>query len=327
MEIGETFACFGSQCAVAVAGGAQGCHAAQAVARVRGEMLAWHERFTRFEPTSELSALNGDERMTVRASAAMRDFVRAVVAAGERTEGLVDATLLDEVREAGYGGQLGTPLPLGLALRLAPARRPAAANPQSRLGEVSVDETQETVTRPLGVRFDSGGLAKGMMADRLADQLADFDGYAIGCAGDLRIGGRAGASRVVEVTSPFDDSVIASFALACGGIATSGIGKRSWLDGNGRPAHHLIDPGTGRPAYTGIVQVTALASSALDAEIAAKAALLSGLPRAEEWLPDGGALVLDDGSCQVITPAPYLCEGAPSNGAPSNAGFGRGDHV
>src|SRR3954467_9260833 len=57
------------------------------------------------------------------------------------------------------------------------------------------------------------------------------------------------------------------------------------------PAHHLLAPATGRPAFTGLVQVTALAPTALEAEIRAKAALLSGPDRARDWLPDGGGLV------------------------------------
>jgi thiamine biosynthesis lipoprotein len=92
------------------------------------------------------------------------------------------------------------------------------------------------------------------------------------------------------------------YALASGGVATTGIGRRSWLDADGRPAHHLLDPASGRPAFTGIVQVTALAPSALDAELRAKAALLSGPRGARAWLPDGGVIVLDDGSHAIIHP-------------------------
>jgi thiamine biosynthesis lipoprotein len=63
-----------------------------------------------------------------------------------------------------------------------------------------------------------------------------------------------------------------------------------------------LDPATGRPAFTGIVQVTALAPSALLAEIRAKAAILSGPRVAPSWLPDGGVIVFDDGSYKVIEP-------------------------
>ena len=65
-------------------------------------------------------------------------------------------------------------------------------------------------------------------------------------------------------------------------------------DGDGRPAHHLLDPRTGAPAFTGIVQATALAPTAAQAEVLAKAAVLSG-PRASEWLRHGGVVVTDDG--------------------------------
>jgi hypothetical protein len=78
------------------------------------------------------------------------------------------------------------------------------------------------------------------------------------------------------------------------------LGRRSWLDRGGRPAHHLLDPATGRPAFTGLVQVTALAPSALMAEVYAKAAILSGPHGAPAWLPHGGVIMRDDGSHEVL---------------------------
>jgi thiamine biosynthesis lipoprotein len=120
------------------------------------------------------------------------------------------------------------------------------------------------------------------------------------CAGDIAIGGAASPARGVQVESPFDGSTLHTFELARGGAATSGIGRRSWLDAAGAPAHHLLDPATGRAAFTGIVQATALAPSAFEAEVRAKAALLSGPAAAPRWLPDGGAIVLDDGSHRVF---------------------------
>jgi FAD:protein FMN transferase len=91
--------------------------------------------------------------------------------------------------------------------------------------------------------------------------------------------------------------------LAGVGVATSGIGKRSWVDPLGRPAHHLLDPSSGRPAFTGVVQATAIAPTALEAEMRAKAAVLAGPHDAAGWLPHGGLVVLDDGSVQVREPA------------------------
>ena len=228
-------------------------------------------------------------------------LAEAVLTSGERTGGLVDATLVTELEDAGYRTHLeGAPLPLELALRLAPARRPASPSRAAWWREIEVDSASGTVTRPPGVMLDSGGLAKGLFADLLAGELAANASFAIDCAGDVRVGGSAGVPREVHVADPFGGPALHTYTLAGGGAATSGIGARSWLDAELRPAHHLLDPATGRPAFTGVVQATALAPTALEAEIRAKAAVLSGAEHAAAWLPHGGVVVFDDGSHTVL---------------------------
>jgi thiamine biosynthesis lipoprotein len=306
VELTETFPCFGSSCTALVSGSAGQRSAREATEHVRECLLAWHERFSRFLPGSELSRLNEDRRTEVPVSPIMARFAQAVVIAGSVSGGLVDATLIHQIQAAGYGDELNEPLPLRAALRLAPARQTAAPHRRGDWQRVEVNLALNTVTRPPGVKLDSGGLAKGLFADVLAEQLAGHASFAVNCAGDLLVGGAAGVTRPIEVESPFDGSTLHTFRLPRTGVATSGIGRRAWLDANGRPAHHLLDPSTGRPAYTGIVQVTALAPSALMAEIHAKAAILSGPRSARTWLPHGGVIVLDDGSHEVIEPPPLL---------------------
>jgi FAD:protein FMN transferase len=130
--------------------------------------------------------------------------------------------------------------------------------------------------------------------------LSRHEAVVIDCAGDLRLGGSGSTLREVHVASPFDGSVLHTFELARGGVATSGIGQRSWVRDDGRPAHHLLDPRTGEPAFTGVVQATALAPTATEAEALGKAAVLSGPDAAAQWLPHGGVVVLDDGSVRVV---------------------------
>jgi thiamine biosynthesis lipoprotein len=155
-----------------------------------------------------------------------------------------------------------------------------------------------------------------MFADVLGELLAGHAGFAVNCGGDLLVGGNAGLERPIEVESPFDGSIIHVFRERGAGVATSGIGRRSWIGPDGRPGHHLLDPATGRPAFTGIVQVTALAPSALLAEIRAKAAVLAGPRAARRWLPQGGVIVYDDGSHTVIERAPVLSIGRDADGRP-----------
>jgi thiamine biosynthesis lipoprotein len=294
-EAVERFACFGGTCEVRVSGAG----APAAASRARRRLLAWHERFTRFTPDSELSRLNADPRAEVPATPEMLALAAAVAGTGASTGGLVDGTLAAEIAAAGYTSG-GAPLPLALALRLAPARRPAGASPHARWRHVLADADRHVVRRPPGVALDSGGLAKGLFADLLADELAAHPGFVVDCAGDVRLGGEQ--PRPVRVASPFGDAVVHTFPVAAGAAATSGISRRSWLDASGRPAHHLLDPATGAPAFTGVVQATALAPTALEAEARAKAALLSGPAAAAGWLPHGGVVVLDDGSHHVVSP-------------------------
>jgi thiamine biosynthesis lipoprotein len=300
----DAFACFGGSCALYVAGSGSAGTPQQAVAAVRRRLLAWHAQFSRFIAASELSRLNADPADTVAVSPMMAALVQAALDAAWLSGGLVDPTLLDEVERAGYDGDLDGPgSDLRAALAAAPARRPAGPDPEQRWRSIHLDPRRRTVTRPAGVRIDSGGIAKGLFADVLASALAGHDEFVIDCSGDLRVGGRARNQRPIGVASPFDDGVVHTFELRAGAIATSGIGRRSWLDASGRPAHHLIDPATGRPVFTGVVQATALAPDAVTAEMLAKAAVLAGPEQLVAQLPHGGLAVLDDGSTVLVEAA------------------------
>ena len=239
----------------------------------------------------------------------MARFVATAVGAAGATGGLVDPTLVDELESAGYSRDLSwDSLPLPRALLLAPGRAAAQPRAVARWAEIEVDRPARTVTRPPRVRIDSGGIFKGLCGDMLAGVLGRHISFAVDAAGDVRFGGAAGWRRPVRVTSPFDGSLVHVFELVHGAAATSGIGRRSWLGADGRPVHHLLDPATGLPAFTGVVQVTALAPTGVEAEMRSKAALLSGPSAAADWLLDGGVVVLDDGTLQVFEPTAKLVD-------------------
>jgi thiamine biosynthesis lipoprotein len=302
VEQRDTFECFGSRCTVIVAG-AEAADASAAVAAARRRLLDWHEQFSRFVPASELTRLNDDQRETVPVSPMMRRVVEAAIRAARETNGLVDPTLLTQIERAGYGSHFeGEGVPLAAALDRAPARRPGAGAAEASWRRVRTDRRSGTVTRPPGVRIDPGGIAKGVFADELVALLAGHEAVVVDCGGDLRLGGLSAPAREVHVASPFEDAILHTFTLCTGGVATSGIGKRSWATADGGVAHHLLDPATGRPAFTGVVQVTALAPTATEAEALSKAALLRGPADAGGVLVYGGLIVLDDGNYIVLDP-------------------------
>jgi thiamine biosynthesis lipoprotein len=247
---------------------------------------------SRFRADSELSRFNADPRDEVPASALLRGAVAAGLMAAELTEGLVDPTLTPALEAVGYDRTRRHPeLPLAEALQHAPQRKPATADRRAMWARVTV--TDRSIRRPLGVRLDTGGSGKGLAADMLAIRLGQTGRWAVDCGGDLRVCG----TFPIEVPHPFGGHIIETLQLSDGAVATSGIDRRLWLSADGTPRHHLLDPATKQPAWTGIVQATALAPTALEADTLAKAALLSGPAEAGRWLRrHGGLTVNDDGS-------------------------------
>jgi thiamine biosynthesis lipoprotein len=254
-------------------------------------MRDFDRRLSRFNPTSELCALNGNPAETVEISSLMVRFLEAAIDAARISSGLCDPTLVDEIEGAGYRESRAglEPASLTEALADAPPFVPAAPSPDALWRRVTLDPDARTVTRPVGVRFDSGGCGKGLAADMLAGLwrrlLPEHTAFVVDCGGDMRLGELAASDMPYEIDVKARPATPEQIVLKLrgGGVATSGIGNRVWL-GAGGYAHHLLDPSTGRPAWTGVASATALGPTALMAETAAKAALLSG--------PDAGRIVL-----------------------------------
>lgn len=241
---------------------------------------ALEARLTRFDPESELCRLNDDPREVVPASPELRAAVQAALDGAAATGGLADPTLLGALVKAGYDRSLtGRPrADLREALASAPPSRPAA--PQRFAAWRLVRVEGEAIVRPPGVRLDLGGSAKGHAADIAATMLAPYGPCAADLGGDLRVSG----AHEVRVLDPLTGDATATLTLEGDAVATSGIDRRLWWDAGGRPAHHLLDPATNRPAWTGVLSATAKAPAAAQAEALAKAAVLAG--------PSGGRKIL-----------------------------------
>ena len=298
-----TFRAMGSEIRLIVGEG--GLDPVDAVAAAKGFIEDFEQCLSRFRPDSELCALNAYVGDVVPASPLLRDAVAAGIAAAERTGGLVDPTLVGAIEDAGYvdSREGAVPVDLRTALLMAPGRAPARPDPARRWAMIEVDESAGVIRRPVGVRFDSGGIGKGLAADLLAERLAGQTRFVIGCGGDLRVGGTLPDRQEVLVEHPITGAQDQRIFLEDGAVATSGINVRVWRREDGRYAHHLIDPRTGEPAWTGLVGATALAPTGVEAETVAKAALLSGPDGAREILREhGGVIFHEDGEAEPIGP-------------------------
>jgi FAD:protein FMN transferase len=291
-----TFPCMGSDARLLVA-------SAEAAAGARSFLEDFESALSRFRPDSELCRLNADPRDRVPASPLLRLAARAGLWAAERTGGLVDPTLTGALEAAGYTATRRAPeLRLGDALASAPPRAPARPSPAAEWRTIRVDD--ECVTRRPGLRLDTGGTGKGLAADLLAARLVRAGArWAADCGGDIRVSAPASSPFSIDARHPLTGEVMHELTLTSGAVATSGIDVRLWRGPRGEPAHHLLDPSTGAPAWTGLIGATALAATALEAEALAKAALLAGPRAAGRWLSAyGGLAVRDDGEVEPFGP-------------------------
>jgi thiamine biosynthesis lipoprotein len=278
-----------------------------AAEQARQLIVQFDATLSRFKPESELCALNADPRECVPASELLRTAVKAGLEAALRSGGLVDPTLVGEIETVGYvASRAGVPgAPLGAALAEAPARHPARRRPAQEWRRIEVDDAAGTITRPPGLRFDTGGAGKGLAADLVAQRLRGYSRFIVDCGGDIRIGGADALISPYEIFAehPLTGERAFVLKLGFGAVATSGLNVRIWRDEDGRYSHHLLDPSTGEPAWTGLIGATALGDTAVEAETFAKAALLSGPEGGRTVLAErGGLLVHDSGRIETVGP-------------------------
>lgn len=234
------------------------------LAGVRAWIDAMHDRLTRFAADSELSRLNAAAGHWVEVGPEFEALLRQSLIAFEASGGLVHIGVLPALLATGY-------------------TRDFAAGPTPATGEIVIappldemlDVDRGRARLRAGTAVDLGGIAKGWLADRAAERigpnaLANF-------AGDLRALGPGpdGAGWPVG----FGGTTVLLREI---GAATSGTAGRRW----GERSHHLIDPRTGLPADSDLVEVSVLAPTGADAEVLAKTALLLGREAGARFLDE-----------------------------------------
>ena len=232
-------------------------------------------RFSRFIESSELNRVNDSPQGVTVVSEELASMLSLALDAARATDGLVSPTVGGAVLAAGYDRDFPLILPDGDPVE--PAAVPA-------LNSIKLDGRILLRTRP--VTLDLNGVVKGRTVDDALALLGD---------GWVSAGGDLATAQPIVVGLPGGDTVL----VDRGGLATSSVSKRSWLRG-GERQHHLIDPATGAPARTRWSDVTVAAPTCLEADIAAKAALLLG-DEGPSWLDRRGLAgrFVDQDGCVV----------------------------
>lgn len=239
--------------------------------RVARDLFAeWEQTLSRFRAESELSRLNMAAGFRRAVSPLLLKTLVAALDAARATRGVYDPTVQQRMLEIGYDRSFD---------ELAPHLPPSVyARPADTGGwrQIEVDESRHMVRLPAGVGLDFGGIGKGLAVDATLDALEQrgLSPALVNAGGDLAVRGTPSGVTNWPITVPGKDEAWV-VGLEHGAIATSGVGRRRWMQGE-RARHHLIDPRTGEPAESGMWSVTAMAAHCARAEVAAKTALILG---------------------------------------------------
>ena len=303
----EPFAAMGTVGVVAVTTGRlDEKHARRALTAGRAEIDACERVLSRFDPESDLSALNRAEGERIDADERLIDALRLAVRARSDTGGRFDPTILPALVAAGYDRGFD---------ELELDRPPTPIRGLPARAEISVDTAAGRARLEAGAGVDLGGIGKGFAADRaLAAMLAawpEMHGGLVDLGGDVAVRGIPpdGGPWLIAIEDPRQEArLLGTLELRRGAVATSGRDRRRF--GPGGSLHHLIDPETGAPAKAGPLAVTVVAVDGAEAEAHATALALVDVADAISYVAGrpllSALLVPDDGEPIVLGDLPLV---------------------
>lgn len=253
-------------------------------------------RWSRFRPDSEVNAVNDADGAPCRVSPDTVTLFERAELARTRLGGAFNPFVADRLSALGYG----------------PTTRADAGPSTGPIRDASIGVLPEVamVQLPAGLRFDPGGIGKGLAADLVVERVlaAGSTTVQVELGGDVRVAGPNWVDRPwsIEVADPRDRSRrLATLGIDAGAAATSSTLGTRWTN-DGCEYHHLIDPATGQPSRTDVVSVTTTSTELWWAEVVAKAALLAGSTEAADVLRRhgcAGLVLADTGHVQTVEAA------------------------
>jgi thiamine biosynthesis lipoprotein len=196
------------------------------------------------------------------------------------------------------------------------ARVPSATEIEERLDlidyeKIELDETKKTVfLQRQGMSLDLGAIAKGYAADEIVKIMASHRVKAavVDLGGNVLVYGQKkdGSPWRIGVQDPASDrgdylGLVSGKAMT---VVTSGIYERFFSE-NGVRYHHILDTTTGYPADKGLVSVTIIATSSIDADALSTSVFALGLEKGMELvksLPEIRAIFIDDKNSVYLSP-------------------------
>lgn len=222
------------------------------------------QEFSRFRTNNELMRLNEANRdEAISVSPILFDLLKKAEEYRLKTEGRFSPYMLSQLESHGYRQSF----PFNVADRETPFK------PYQMESQPLLFLKGNRIMKKTDQKIDLGGIAKGYAVEAIAKWLQTQTHSKYGIVdggGDMAMWSDGEKTWNIGVMDPFnEENVIGSFSIQNGGIATSNIIYRSWMQGESKK-HHILDGRTGLPVATEVVQATIVTRHCLDAEVGAK---------------------------------------------------------
>lgn len=167
------------------------------------------------------------------------------------------------------------------------------ANALTLTGSENVRLVSDTLLCPAGMQFDLGAVAKGYLADLLAEYLNPYiadgtiSGALINLGGNTLALGRKsdGSAYRIGIAKPFCSSgeLAGSVQIEDMSVVTSGIYERCFVE-DGVLYHHILDASTGYPVKTDLLSVTVICENSQTADALSTTLFLLGKEKGTELI-------------------------------------------
>lgn len=177
--------------------------------------------------------------------------------------------------------------------------------------KIVLNQTDQSVyLTDAGMALNLGAIAKGYIADEVMAVLKEegVEHAIINLGGNVLVmGGKADHTDFgVGVEDPRNpgNGYLGALSLKDGSVVTSGDYQRYFTDAVGNKYHHILDPFTGYPADSGLIQVTVVTNASIDADSLSTTLFLLGLEeglKKVETLPGVEAIFITNENKIVVT--------------------------
>lgn len=149
------------------------------------------------------------------------------------------------------------------------------------INNILIDKERKMV-KIISGSLDFGGIVKGYALDKIKEILKEnkVQEAVINLGGNILVLGNRKFS--VGVKNPRGEGIIHTFEVkSCFSVSTSGDYENFFIL-NGKRYHHIIDPNTGKPSQSGVIEVSVVSESGIDGDALSTALFVLGEKKGEE---------------------------------------------